>query len=166
MLNWNWKIHQSSWNHFGSKKTFKIFSFVKLACPIGFYGQDCSEKCNDTCAGCNHVSGVCDSGCVSGWMGHSCNQSIVFTSYWINNNNNQIHDSYKSWTVYKKWPKKTPNNSILKKNTFFNYIICTILVKLNALFIKTVLLYTFVSVVRNNRYIHILLQVQYVLKYI
>lgn len=62
------------------KKTFKIFSFVKLACPIGFYGQDCSEKCNDTCAGCNHASGVCDSGCVSGWMGHFCNQSIVFTS--------------------------------------------------------------------------------------
>lgn len=42
---------------------------------------------------------------------------------------------------------------------------CTILVKLNALLIKTVLLYTFVSVVRNNRYINILLQVQYVLKY-
>lgn len=61
----------------------RICPFISPACTNGLFGQDCSENCNGTCAGCNHVSGVCDSGCVSGWMGHSCNQSIVYTVVWI-----------------------------------------------------------------------------------
>lgn len=70
----------------------------------------------------------------------------------------------------KKGQKKTPTKVFFKKNVcqLHNMQLkrCTILVKLNALLRKTVLLYTCVSVVRNNRYINILLQVQYVLKYI
>lgn len=69
----------------------------------------------------------------------------------------------------KKGQKKTQTTVFFKKYVcqLHNMQLkrCTILVKLNALLIKTVLLYTFVSVVRNNRYINILLQVQYVLKY-
>lgn len=64
-------------SEFFLKKTLRIFPFISPACPNGLFGQDCSEKCSGTCSGCNHVSGVCDSGCNPGWMGHSCNQSIV-----------------------------------------------------------------------------------------
>lgn len=65
-------------------------SFISTACTNGLFGQDCSENCNGTCAGCNHVSGVCDSGCNPGRMGHSCNQSIVYTIS-LNVDKNQIH---------------------------------------------------------------------------
>lgn len=72
------------------KKTLRIFPFISPACPNGLFGQDCSEKCNGTCAGCNHVSGVCDYGCIPGWMGHSCNQSIVYTIS-LSSDKNLIH---------------------------------------------------------------------------
>lgn len=48
-----------------------------LACPDGFFGKDCSEKCIATCAGCNTFNGLCDSGCISGWKGYFCNQGMV-----------------------------------------------------------------------------------------
>lgn len=46
------------------------------ACPRLLFGKDCSEKCIDTCAGCNNVNGLCDSGCIPGWMGDLCNKGI------------------------------------------------------------------------------------------
>lgn len=43
-----------------------------LACQYDYFGQDCSEKCNDTCTACNNVNGSCDSRCIPGWMGEFC----------------------------------------------------------------------------------------------
>lgn len=48
--------------------------FFMLACSVGFFGQDCVEKCNDTCKGCNSFDGLCDKGCISGWKGRYCEQ--------------------------------------------------------------------------------------------
>lgn len=45
-----------------------------LACLFGFFGQDCAEKCNDKCAGCNNVNSLCDWGCNPGWKGDNCQQ--------------------------------------------------------------------------------------------
>lgn len=42
------------------------------ACLDGFFGQNCANKCNDTCTGCNNVNGVCDKGCHPGWKGDYC----------------------------------------------------------------------------------------------
>uniref|UniRef100_A0A8D3EBW1 Multiple EGF-like-domains 6b n=1 Tax=Scophthalmus maximus TaxID=52904 RepID=A0A8D3EBW1_SCOMX len=44
------------------------------ACPQGFYGLDCQEKCLCLNGGsCDHVSGVCS--CPAGWIGPFCNLS-------------------------------------------------------------------------------------------
>lgn len=41
-------------------------------CAHGLFGQDCANKCNDKCDGCNNVNGLCDSGCQPGWTGIDC----------------------------------------------------------------------------------------------
>lgn len=44
------------------------------ACPQGFHGLDCQEKCLCLNGGtCDHVSGVCF--CPAGWIGPFCNLS-------------------------------------------------------------------------------------------
>lgn len=44
------------------------------ACPQGFFGLDCQEKCLCLNGGsCDHVSGVCS--CPAGWIGPFCNLS-------------------------------------------------------------------------------------------
>lgn len=53
-----------------------FYLFLK-ACPHGHYGQDCSTKCKDTCVGCNNVDGLCESGCIAGWMGERCQSGII-----------------------------------------------------------------------------------------
>lgn len=45
-----------------------------LACSYGFFGQNCTEKCRDTCTGCNNENGVCDRGCHPGWRGNYCDR--------------------------------------------------------------------------------------------
>lgn len=42
------------------------------ACPRGLFGQDCTDKCRDTCMGCNHINGLCDYGCRPDWKGDYC----------------------------------------------------------------------------------------------
>ncbi|XP_078327391.1 uncharacterized protein LOC111112176 [Crassostrea virginica] len=46
----------------------------EIACPYGFFGQDCVNSCNNTCKGCNTVNGVCDTGCFPGWNGKYCHE--------------------------------------------------------------------------------------------
>ena len=59
-----------------------ISLFVFCAeCNDGFYGQDCSFKCISTCASCNNVNGVCDSGCLPGWKGIDCRKRKIITTH-------------------------------------------------------------------------------------
>lgn len=57
------------------------------ACPVGHFGQDCSETCINsyTCDGCNDVSGSCDYGCRPGWIGYFCQKSktLIYTHNFI-----------------------------------------------------------------------------------
>lgn len=48
--------------------------FGILACSAGYFGQDCTRKCKSSCKGCNHVTGLCESGCQPGWVGDFCEQ--------------------------------------------------------------------------------------------
>ena len=57
-----------------------LFVF-RAECNDGFYGQDCSFKCTSTCASCNNVNGVCDSGCLSGWKGIDCRKRKILTTH-------------------------------------------------------------------------------------
>lgn len=54
----------------------QLFFSQNSACPLRSFGQDCSKKCIDTCAGCNIVNGMCDSGCIPGWKGDLCKEGI------------------------------------------------------------------------------------------
>lgn len=47
---------------------------LRSGCSYGFFGQNCANKCNSTCTGCNSVNGSCDSGCIPGWTGYYCNK--------------------------------------------------------------------------------------------
>uniref|UniRef100_K1RQK3 Multiple epidermal growth factor-like domains 10 n=1 Tax=Magallana gigas TaxID=29159 RepID=K1RQK3_MAGGI len=51
------------------------------ACFRGFFGQECSQKCIDTCAGCNDINGLCEYGCIPGWKGYFCNEECDKGSY-------------------------------------------------------------------------------------
>ncbi|XP_052708664.1 uncharacterized protein LOC128183607 [Crassostrea angulata] len=53
----------------------------EFACSVGYFGQDCTEKCKSSCKGCNHVTGLCDSGCQSGWIGDFCEQECKEGNY-------------------------------------------------------------------------------------
>lgn len=57
---------------------FKIcFGFKE--CEDNYCGQNCRERCNETCRSCNKTTGVCDSGCYPGWRGLYCQQGKTFS---------------------------------------------------------------------------------------
>lgn len=65
-----------------------LYFTLPLVCPVGFFGQDCAFRCNNTCKGCNNTNGLCDSGCNPGWKGDYCNKGIylyknIFTFYCV-----------------------------------------------------------------------------------
>lgn len=57
-------------------------SFIE--CSYGHYGPACRERCNGHCVNnetCDHVSGVCPSGCQDGFVGPNCNNSKNYIRY-------------------------------------------------------------------------------------
>lgn len=45
-------------------------------CPPGSFGLNCFTTCRGYCRDtCNHISGICDNGCLDGWFGQYCDQS-------------------------------------------------------------------------------------------
>lgn len=56
-------------------------SMCVSACPQGFFGLDCQEKCLCLNGGsCDHVTGVCS--CPAGWIGAACDQSEWQVHLW------------------------------------------------------------------------------------
>lgn len=55
-----------------------MFHLILQAYQYGYFGKDCSEKCDAKCRGCDIYSGLCDSGCQPGWKGENCSEGIVF----------------------------------------------------------------------------------------
>lgn len=50
--------------------------FLCIECLTGHFGLDCKKQCSGQCANsesCNHISGVCHSGCQDGYIGNYCN---------------------------------------------------------------------------------------------
>lgn len=73
LLNRDIKTYISIWN-----VQFIVVSFLSQNpdCPHGFFANNCSEKCIDTCAGCNNINGLCESGCIPGWKGDLCSEGV------------------------------------------------------------------------------------------
>lgn len=49
-------------------------------CSVGWHGANCSQQCLGHCgegATCNHVTGLCDRGCGTGWTGLQCDKGII-----------------------------------------------------------------------------------------
>lgn len=49
-----------------------------LVCLYGLFGKECFKKCSEMCVGCNNVNGMCDFGCVVGWIGIFCLLGIEY----------------------------------------------------------------------------------------
>jgi hypothetical protein len=71
---------------------FHLILFHSLACKIGWFGSNCSEKCSANCIEqeCDKRHGKCTFGCYPGWIGINCTTGKQFT--------NAIVDPLK-WTV-------------------------------------------------------------------
>lgn len=70
--------------------SFKIKSYnilikkthLSTKCTKGSFGVNCSEECVGYCRDnnlCNHVTGLCDNGCASGWTGYMCDEGWLFS---------------------------------------------------------------------------------------
>lgn len=54
---------------------FNVSNFCYAECLPGTFGTNCSANCKGYCRDpCNHISGMCDSGCQDGWLGPHCDQ--------------------------------------------------------------------------------------------
>ena len=53
--------------------------FIVSVCPYGRYGADCVSVCSVTCVNpvCEKITGVCDSGCRSGYTGDYCHEGNI-----------------------------------------------------------------------------------------
>lgn len=60
-----------------------IYNLLPPACPRGYFGKDCAQKCNDTCIGCNTSNGLCESGCSPGWKGDYCHKGCSVFPYYL-----------------------------------------------------------------------------------
>lgn len=63
-----------------NKITNKRYFYTFAACSTGFYGNNCSEQCNNNCnetTKCNRFTGKCGGGCKSGWTGNTCDDGNV-----------------------------------------------------------------------------------------
>ena len=69
--------HTNGWTDGKTVCVTNMDTYMVVACPDGFFGQQCVNKCNSTCYGCNIISGLCDNGCLSGWKGNYCHESIA-----------------------------------------------------------------------------------------
>ena len=61
-----------------------LFCSFLQACANGDYGQDCLLTCGN-CAGgvaCNHIDGMCPSGCEPGWVVGTCSEGIIIFHIW------------------------------------------------------------------------------------
>lgn len=53
-----------------------------LACPHGYYGNDCRYQCSPYCYvthSCDNATGLCEGGCKPGWTGYTCDYGKCLT---------------------------------------------------------------------------------------
>lgn len=53
---------------------------ILTACPPGFFGLDCINRCDSYCSGnesCDPALGICTEGCKGGWSGLMCGLGIL-----------------------------------------------------------------------------------------
>lgn len=61
-----------------SQMIYVLVYFLLPDCPRGYFGVECAGKCSNNCYGCNHINGLCDSGCKPGWSGDYCQEGSFY----------------------------------------------------------------------------------------
>lgn len=86
---------------------------LRSGCSYGFFGQNCANKCNSTCTGCNSVNGSCDSGCIPGWTGYYCNKIDDISGIYefdLSFQYNALYLMSNVFNLYVRIFQKKPNN--------------------------------------------------------
>lgn len=72
------------WICYVLKRIYIIHFINSLACLGGYFGNNCTMKCNETCSGCSYYNELCDTECLPDWRGKSCesckSQSIILNA--------------------------------------------------------------------------------------
>lgn len=58
-----------------------LIKYFYIVCFFGYYGEKCMEKCEGYCYKskfCNYINGLCDNGCLDGWIGGNCSKCKKF----------------------------------------------------------------------------------------
>lgn len=67
--------------------------YIAKACAENNFGSKCQQQCGNCKNGdvCNHVTGICPTGCAEGWIGSRCNigkttsiLKLQFRSFFLN----------------------------------------------------------------------------------
>lgn len=79
------EIQHNSWYMWYTYEFHTCQPLLLIACPSGTFGEECSEKCSDSCRGkkCNEITGKCTDGCLPGKTGAHCDESKHITSDYI-----------------------------------------------------------------------------------
>ncbi|RUS77679.1 hypothetical protein EGW08_014576 [Elysia chlorotica] len=74
-----------TWNDLTCTKKRHFICEYTPDCEDGYYGPNCTKKCSRNCAGennpCSGPGGICQHGCVPGYLGGSCRQRCSIGYY-------------------------------------------------------------------------------------
>lgn len=76
------KLWQRTYHLFNIQNPLSPFSNFFIECGENFFGRNCNSSCNATCKSCNRSTGVCDTGCLSGWRGEFCHKGSSSVQTW------------------------------------------------------------------------------------
>lgn len=69
-------LHGAKINYAQWIECIYLVYFVGTECSIGWHGANCQGHCRNGTT-CNHVTGLCDKGCDTGWTGVQCDKGFV-----------------------------------------------------------------------------------------
>ncbi|WAR14140.1 SREC-like protein [Mya arenaria] len=85
-----------------SNTSCDINGVCQYGCENGYWGEKCSSKCSANCGGdaygnrCNSTTGECFNGCIPGWIGRLCGETMEQYHYFGEQNSPGHYDEINS----------------------------------------------------------------------